>query len=76
MHIALINPIDGEVCLQEVFDTYKSSESLNEFIKNGIPEEVIVVAACQDDCVTNLSEEACIFFMEMGSSEICDLEYR
>lgn len=36
----------------------------------------IVVAACQDECVTNLSDASKQFFADMGSTEIWNLKYR
>ena len=35
-----------------------------------------MVAACKDDCVTNLSENAKKWFADLGSQEIYNLEYR
>ena len=68
LHVALINPHDGEVSWAQVFDTYKESTKLDAFIKTYIPEGYIIVAACKDDCVTELSEEAKKWFEDMGSS--------
>ena len=38
-----------------VFDTYQTSVALEGFIKKDIPHGFIIVAACKDECVTNLS---------------------
>ena len=39
-----------------MFDTYQAPDDFDEFIKVGITEGHIVVAACMDDCTTRLSE--------------------
>ena len=59
-----------------MFDTYKSSVLFDKFIKRTIPEGYIVIAACKDDCVTELSEEGKKWFEDMGSKLIRDLTYR
>ena len=77
LHIIVINPNDGEVEFGEVFDTYKSSFELDQFINfDVIPDGHIVVAACQDDCITALSETGKSWFSDMGSKEINNLQYR
>lgn len=67
LHVVVINPTNGEVCWAVVFDTYKSSDALNEFILRGLPVGYIVVAACKDECSTNMSVHARILFTDMGS---------
>lgn len=62
LHVVVINPKDGEVDFAKVFDTYKSGDSFDKFIDEGVKEGFIIVAACKDDCVTNLSNEACEWF--------------
>ena len=56
--------------LAQVFDTYKTSQKLDNFI-NYFPsyqeQDLIVIAACMDDCVTNLSELAKKWFEDLGS---------
>ena len=59
-----------------VFDTYESSDKFNEFISKEVPDGHIVVAACKDDCVKNLSTEGKNWFTKLGSKEIWDLQYR
>ena len=59
-----------------VFDTYKTSEQLNSFILECILPKSIVVAACKDECVTNISPEAIKWFDDMGSLEIKELTHR
>ena len=58
LHIVVINTPYGTVEFAKVFDTYKSSAELDDFIDQGVPEHYIVVVACKDDCVTNLSNKA------------------
>ena len=41
-----------------------------------MPNGHIVVAACKDDCVTNLSTAGKKWFFDMGSKEIWNLGYR
>ena len=80
LHLAIINPFNGNVESAQVFDTYKSSEQLDEFIEvpanQAISEGFIIVAACKDDCVTHLSQKAKSWFADMGSKEIHNLKYR
>ena len=76
LHIVLIHPYTGGVSLAQVFDTYKSSETFDRFIKEFIPVGFIVVAACKDECVTNLSYEARKWFADMGSDDIWHISYR
>lgn len=77
LHIVLINPKNGKVELAKIFDTYKSSDLFDNFIKNEeIPEGYIIVAACQDDFMTNLSTNGKIWFQKLGSKEIDNVEYR
>ena len=52
----IINTATGKVQSSKVFDTYKSSVLFDKFIKRTIPKGYIVIAACKDDCVTELSE--------------------
>lgn len=58
LHIVVVDPSNGEVQFGKVFDTYKSSHELDSFISSPIDDGHIVVAACRDDCVTNLSSQA------------------
>ena len=55
MHIVVINPSDGKVERSKVFDTYESSNEFDDFITDDIPLGCIVIAACKDECVTQLS---------------------
>ena len=41
-----------------------------------IPDGSIIIAACKDDCVTNLSQKVKSFFKAMGSINIDNLPYR
>ena len=76
LHIAIFNPFNGVVVKARAFDTYKTSVDLDGFIHAGIPEGYIVVAACMDECSTNLSKAAVAWFKGMGSREILNLGYR
>lgn len=76
LHIAIINPLSGDIKSAEVFDTYKSSERLDYFLTLGVPECYIVAAACKDDCSKGLSQYAKNWFRSMGAEEIQRVEYR
>lgn len=76
LHIVVINQTDGMVETAQVFDTYKTSVTFDAFISGAIPQGRIVVAACKDECITQLSDAGKTWFEEMGSTEIRKLEYR
>ena len=68
LHIVLIDSNTGSIKLAKVFDTYKSSKAFDNFITSTpIPEGYIIAAACKDDCISNLSDEAIQWFADMGS---------
>ena len=50
--------------------------SFDEFIKADIPDGDIIVAACMDDCISNMSEAGKEWLSNLGSEEIDNLEYR
>ena len=58
LHIAVINPSSFEVEFAKVFDTYKSSDDFEDFMNFDVKPGQIIVAACQDECVTELSPDA------------------
>ena len=60
MHIVVVNPDSGEVEQAKIFDTFKTSEKFDAFIKNSdnVPYGHIIVAACKDECTKNLSTYA------------------
>ena len=75
----MIDPYLGKVKFGKVFDTYKSSIGLEEFINTIDPLKnmgYIIVAVCKDDCITNLSDHVKKFFEDLGSKELKNLEYR
>ena len=76
LHMVIINSSSGKVESAQVFDTYKSSEQFDAFIDIGIPEGHIVIAACKDECATNLSDKAREWFANLGSKLIWGLEPR
>lgn len=77
LHIVLLSQTTGEVVEARVFDTYRSSAPLETFIDSSIPgENCIIVAACKDECFTNLSDKVKDWFRELGSLEIMNLQYR
>lgn len=77
--MVIFDPFKGVVVLAKVFDTYKYSKGFDDFINgfgSNIPKDFIVIGACMDECVSNLSQEAKTWFGKLGSLEIHDLEYR
>lgn len=63
--------------MARIFDTYDEGEEFDQFIDEcKVPEGFIIVAASQDECVTNLSGKGKQWFADMGSKEIWNLEYR
>jgi len=64
--MVVLNPSDGKVQFAKAFDTYQSSVELDRAIEK-IEDNSIVIAACQDDCVTNLSQSGKQLFRSMGS---------
>lgn len=78
LHIVIINPFNGMVEVAKVFDTYKDSDGFDTFIKSlkNIPNGSIIVAACEDECITHLSQKGKEWFINMGSKEIESVEYR
>ena len=76
LQIAVVNPANGRVEYAKTFDTYKSSATLDAFISLMTLKNYIIVAACIDECVNNLSENAKKWFGNMGSKCIRKLQYR
>ena len=76
LHIVVISPIDCKVMKAKVFDTYKSSAGINDFINKDMKPGSIVACACKDECVSNLSDKAKHFFSCMGSKQIWQITYR
>ena len=78
--MVVFNPGLGKIEFTKVFDTYKSSDSFEEFIesieRNDIPDDLVVAVACQDECITNLTSDCREWLESMGSNEIYKLEYR
>ena len=67
IHLVVLNPFTGKVELARVFDTFHSSEVFERFIRHIVPENYVLVAACKDECVTNLSQAAKQWFANLGS---------
>lgn len=59
LHFVAINPFTGIIVYQEVFDTNRICEDLDEFLsRSDIPDGHIISIACKDDCMTCLSKTA------------------
>lgn len=56
LHIVIINHETAEVVSAKVFDTHQSTASFDTFLGSKVPSNHIVVAACKDDCDTELSD--------------------
>lgn len=79
LHVVSINELTGIVEHAKVFDTHKSSKVFETFIKNqlNIPPGRIVVAACKDDFMTQLSKRGKRWFSsQMGSDQIYNINYK
>ena len=55
LHIVIMDPENGSIAVAQCFDTYKTSIYLEELIDKDVPNGYIVIAACKDDCVTQMS---------------------
>lgn len=79
LHMVVVSPSTGKVELAQVFDTYASSEKLDQLIDDAeiLRDGSIVIVACSDDCATSLSPKAQTWFStSLGSKELQHLEYR
>ena len=78
LHIAIVDPSKGtgRPWCAKVFDTYKSSEALEELLDSGIPEGHVVIAACKDECASHMSKAVKHWFKSMGSTQIDYIQYR
>ena len=76
IHIVVLNSYRGSIVLAEIYDTYKSSEDIDDFVTCHIPLDYIIIAACKDDCVSSMSQLAKDFFVNLGSAHIQNLKYR
>lgn len=79
IHVVIVNPATKGIVIAKVFDTYKSGVEFDEFLKKEKitkDDGYIVVATCMDDCWTKMSNDAKMWFVNMGSKAIIDLKYR
>lgn len=53
--------------MARAFDTYTDSVEFDDFINQGIPIGKIIIAACKDDCMKNMSEIGKKWFINLGS---------
>ena len=65
-----VDPTNGQVSNAKSFDTYTTSNALETFIENSIPNGHIIALACQDDCITNLSDKVRAWLASIGSKQI------
>ena len=77
MHVVIVDSRNGDIVHAKIFDTYVSSKLFEEFIQAlDIPKGYFVLAACKDECSTNLSDTVKSWFAEMGSNNIWNIAYR
>ena len=77
LQIVIIDQDTHQVKLAKVFDTYESAAAFDDFIRGDLEKGSIVAAACQDDCVSHLSQDAKNWFVYgMGSKEVTEIQYR
>ena len=76
LHMVIVDAATGVIQDAQIFDTYKSSDSLSAWQSKEWTAGDIVVAACKDDCATNLTEECKEWFENLGSDEISDIGFR
>lgn len=76
LHIVVFNPNNGIVETARVFDTHMNGDQFDRFILKDIPNGHILVAACKDDMFGKFSEEAKLWFENLGSKEIREVNYR
>ena len=70
LHVVVINPANGKIDKAKIFDTYTTSIHFDAFTRLDFPDGHIVVVACKDDCVSNLSILGKQWFEKMGSTQI------
>ena len=76
LHVVVYDGGQDKVETARAFDTYLGGAELDNFIATEIPDGSVIAAACKDDCVRNLSEDAKQWFSDMGSKEIKNLGFR
>lgn len=67
LHIAVINPTTGAVELAQIFDTARTSEQLETWIKKELRDGDIIAAACKEDCFRGMSKIIKQWFISLGS---------
>ena len=65
-----MNPQNQAIEFSKVFDTNDVRNKFDDFASNDLPDGLIVIAACKDDCRQHLSKEGRAWFEDMGSKEI------
>ena len=74
LNIVIITPT-GSIHCAKAFDTYWSSDILEEFIKQlMIPDGYIVAVACKDEGATKLTNLVKQWFADMGAKHIWNLK--
>ena len=62
--------------MARAFDSFNNDHWFDDFVKCELPEGHIVVAACKDECISNMSSEGKKWFEKMGSKEMNNVKYR
>ena len=76
VQIVLFNRKIGTVVFAKAFDTFYRSDGFDKFIQTKLEDNLIIIAACKDDCVKNMSEKGKQWFSDLGSKEIWNFKYR
>lgn len=66
----ILNSFNKKIEFAQAFDTYISSVEIEELINHEFPEGMIIIVACQDECVKNMSDSVKNWFEKMGSKLI------
>ena len=79
-HMVIIDPYNGGIQLNKVFDTYKSSKEFERWIdmQDGEYEGSIIAVTCKGECtgglyVQKVSDKVAAWFQGMGSKLIGEL---
>ena len=67
LSIVVFHPSNGKVLVAQVFLIGSNLDLFDTFIERDLPDGSIVAAACNNECIMNLSERAKQWFLSIGS---------